>query len=259
MEAAVGGVKMRLGSAEFVREIAGAAPPADATASDDLSRVWLGGNRGWIASFELSDRIRPASAEVVRALRARGLRLLVLSGDEPSVVRSTAARLGIDDALGALSPAAKQARVRELQARGAVVAMVGDGVNDAPVLAQAQVSIAMGSGAVVSQAQADLVLLEGRLERLVEALQTSRAAIRVVRQNLWWALLYNLVALPLAVTGHVTPWLAGVGMAGSSLAVVLNALRLAASPARRDAKREGSRHEVEDKMPPLPATVMPRA
>jgi len=150
----------------------------------------------------------------------------VLSGDDESSVRAVAAQLGIDQATGALTPEGKQARVQALQAQGALVAMVGDGVNDAPVLAQAQVSVAMGSGAVVSQSQSDLVLLAGGLDALLEALHTAQRTMRIVHENLAWAVVYNAVALPLAVAGYVTPWLAGIGMAGSSLLVVANALRL---------------------------------
>src|SRR6185503_12248706 len=119
----------------------------------------------------------------------------------------------------------KQERMMAMQEQGGVVAMVGDGVNDAPVLAQAQLSVAMGSGALLTQAHADIVLLSGRLHSLVEAIDIAQSAQRIIRQNLAWAIAYNLVALSCAAAGLVTPWLAGIGMGTSSLIVVLNALR----------------------------------
>jgi len=128
--------------------------------------------------------------------------------------------------LAGVSPQGKHDYVRRLQAEGAVVAMVGDGINDAPVLAQAQVSIAMGGGSQLARTQADLVLLSENLEHLSRGFLLARRSLRVIRQNLWWAFAYNLIALPLAITGFVTPWMAGIGMSGSSLLVVLNSLRL---------------------------------
>jgi Cu2+-exporting ATPase len=171
-------------------------------------------------------------------LQRQGKRVLVLSGDDPATVAVVAARLGIAVHAGGLSPEDKHARVQALQAEGAVVAMVGDGVNDAPVLAQAQLSIAMGTGAVLSQAQADVVLLSGRLDGVLHALRAGRRTMRIVRQNLAWAVAYNVLALPLAIAGYVTPWLAGIGMAGSSLLVILNALRLIETPERADRNTE---------------------
>ena len=225
VEGVIEGARYRLGNRRYVAQLAGVLPPL-AAAQDDSTVVWLGGEGHWLARFNLRDALRPEAREVVEALRAHGKRVLVLSGDEPAAVSSLARSLGIDAFEGAMTPEGKQARVKALQDAGGVVAMIGDGVNDAPVLAQAQLSVAMGSGAVVSQAQSDLVLLSGRLGGLLDALSISRRTLRVVRENLWWATLYNVVALPLAVAGLVTPWLAGIGMAGSSLLVVLNALRL---------------------------------
>jgi Cu2+-exporting ATPase len=232
VEARVEGVLHRIGSQEFVSRLAGPIPAADEAAG--ATPVWLGSERGLLAELRFTDSLRPEAFQVVRALTSQGKRILIMSGDEPAAVRAVADRLGVTAAEGGLSPEAKHARVRALQEQGAVVAMVGDGVNDAPVLAQAQVSIAMGSGAVLSQAQADVVLLEGRLSRLLDAFSISRRTMRVVGENLLWAAAYNFVALPFAMAGFVTPWMAGIGMGASSLIVVLNALRLAQAgePAR---------------------------
>jgi P-type Cu2+ transporter len=223
VEGSIGGVRYRLGIRQFVADLSGAMPPVDMV--QGLTPVWLGSENGWIARFTFADLLRPEAGAVVAALRAAGKHVLVLSGDDVDTVARMARSLGIEDFQGNLGPEEKHAYVRSLQEQGAVVAMVGDGVNDAPVLAQAQLSIAMGSGAVLSQAQSDLVLLSG-LRGLLVASRVSARTMRIVRQNLIWAVGYNLAALPLAATGFVTPWLAGVGMAASSLLVVLNALRL---------------------------------
>jgi Cu2+-exporting ATPase len=227
VEGEIGGTRYRLGTQAFVSELTGTLPPA--TAEQASTRVWLGCSGAWLARFEFTDTLRSDAPEVIAALRAAGKLVLILSGDHAAAVAAVAQRLGIDEYTGSLSPEGKHARVRTLQEQGAVVAMVGDGVNDAPVLAQAQLSIAMGSGAVLSQAQSDLVLVTG-LGALVDALRLSRRTMHIVRENLVWAVAYNVVALPLAVMGYVTPWLAGIGMAGSSLLVLLNALRLVTPP-----------------------------
>jgi Cu2+-exporting ATPase len=228
VEALIDGKRWRLGNRGFVAALAGPPPASDAQPDTpaDTTPVWLGGEDGWAARLTFSDALRPEAGAVVAALQRQGKRVLVLSGDDPATVAAVAARLGIAEHAGGLSPEDKHARVQALQAQGAVVAMVGDGVNDAPVLAQAQLSIAMGSGAVLSQAQADVVLVSGRLDGVLDALRAARRSMRIVRQNLAWAVAYNVAALPLAIAGYVTPWLAGIGMAASSLLVVLNALRL---------------------------------
>jgi len=149
-----------------------------------------------------------------------------LSGDAPSVVAAVAQQLAIPTALGGQLPDDKLAYLRELQAQGAVVAMVGDGVNDAPVLAGAQVSIAMGSGSQLAQASADMVLLSEKLQQLPFAIRTARRMQVIIKQNFLWTIAYNLLAIPLAATGLIAPWMAAIGMSASSLVVVLNALRL---------------------------------
>ena len=169
---------------------------------------------------------RPDAAAALSALQRQGLRLHLVSGDAEAAVRTTAQQLGIADWHAGALPEDKLAYVKALQSEGRIVAMVGDGINDAPVLAGAQVSIAMGEGADVAQAAADMVMLGSRLAMLSEGVALARKTQRIIRENLGWALGYNLIAIPAAALGYVTPWIAGIGMSASSLLVVLNALRL---------------------------------
>lgn len=186
----------------------------------------LADESGCVAVFRIGDEVRPEARALVASLRGAGRQVMLLTGDAPAVARRVAAALGIDDVRAGVTPQGKHECVSGLQAAGAVVAMVGDGVNDAPVLAQAQVSVAMGGGAQLARTQADFVLLSENLDHLRHGLLRSTLSLRVIRQNLWWSFAYNFVALPLAVAGLVTPWLAGVGMSASSLLVVLNSLRI---------------------------------
>lgn len=163
---------------------------------------------------------------MVADLRAAGKKVLLLTGDAPAVARRVADQLGITDVRAGVTPQGKHDFVTALQASGAVVAMIGDGVNDAPVLARAQVSVAMGGGAQLARTQSDFVLLSENLDHLRHGLRRAMMTLRIIWQNLWWAFAYNFVALPLAIAGYVTPWLAGIGMSASSLLVVLNSLRI---------------------------------
>jgi len=189
--------------------------------------VALGAREGWLALFRLADVARVEAAPFVAQLSADGIGTTVLSGDSPAVVAAVAGALRIADAHGGLTPQGKQAHIAMLQKDPlAVVAMVGDGVNDAPVLAQAHVSVAMGGGTDLARNEADIVLLNENLASLGRGITVSRKALRIIRQNLWWSFAYNFTSVPLAMAGLVTPWMAGIGMAASSLLVVLNAMRL---------------------------------
>jgi Cu2+-exporting ATPase len=188
--------------------------------------IALASAAGWQAFFRLSDELRPDAAAMTAALSAAGITLSIFSGDAPAAAARVGAALGIADVRGGLSPEGKQAALKAMQAAGAAVAMVGDGVNDAPALAQAQVSIAMGGGADLARAGADIVLLGNDLASLPAGVALARRSLRIVKQNLVWAFAYNFLAIPLAMAGWVTPWMAGIGMSASSLLVVLNALRL---------------------------------
>ena len=239
MEGEVDGERLRIGAPRYVRELAGDDPAqqarldALAAAHPEATLVLLGGAQGLLAAFLLADRLREDAVETVARLQDLGLRVHLYSGDAPATVTAIAQRLGIERHAGQLTPADKLERVRTLQGEGAVVAMVGDGVNDAPVLSQAQVSVAMAEGTQLAHASADMVLYSRRLAPLAEAVQKARATVRIIRQNYAWALGYNGVALPVAAIGLLTPWLAALGMSLSSLLVVVNALRLAPAGARR--------------------------
>lgn len=230
VEAEWQGARVRLGNPGFVGALSGGGLPAQCVKwqADGDTIVALGAAAGWLAVFRLSDRLRPDAADAMAGLRSQGLHLSVLSGDAPETVARIAADLGIESAAGGMTPEGKHAAIGRLQAAGSTVAMVGDGVNDAPVLAQAHVSIAMGGGTDLARSQGDVVLLSNELGHLVRGVDISRRTMRVIRQNLVWAFAYNIVAIPLAMVGWVTPWLAGIGMSVSSLLVVLNALRLQA-------------------------------
>jgi P-type Cu2+ transporter len=191
------------------------------------------------AEIVLHDEIRPDARETVAALRQAGKQVLLLSGDNLSSVRQVADETGIESVCAGMKPQDKLERVQALQREGAIVAMVGDGINDAPVLAAADISIAMQGAACISRASADMVLLSEQLGTLAEGLRIAQKAMRIVRQNLVWALAYNLVALPAAALGYVAPWMAAVGMSSSSLLVVLNALRLTRGGDRRRQPQPG--------------------
>ncbi len=188
--------------------------------------VWMANAREAMAVFVLHDPLRDDAAAAVAALRQRGVQVSMLSGDDAAAVGHVAARLGISQYRARMTPADKLTALQTMQRDGGVVAMVGDGVNDAPVLAGAQVSFAMGTGADVASQTSDIVLLSSRLGDVDVAVAVGRAAHVVMRQNLWWAVIYNLAALPFAAMGYVAPWVAALGMSVSSLIVVLNALRL---------------------------------
>jgi Cu2+-exporting ATPase len=188
--------------------------------------VWLSDSERVLAAFVIADTLRPQAVEMISQLRQRGLRVSILSGDSADAVAHHAQILGVDDWQADLGPEQKLAALQKLQQGGEIVAMVGDGINDAPVLAGAQVSIAMGSGTQMARTSGDIVLLTENLLEIEHAVTTSRFGMSVIKQNFGWALGYNLLAIPFAATGFISPWLAALGMSVSSLVVVLNALRL---------------------------------
>jgi Cu2+-exporting ATPase len=214
----------RLGSRAWVLGSSSDVAPAT---DQPVVQVWFGpvGQLRWC--FEFAEQLRPDALSAVEALRAGGVGLGLLSGDASRRVAHIAEQVGIADVVAGAQPQDKLAHLSRAQARGERVGMVGDGVNDAPVLARADVSFAMGQGALVARVHADAVVVSGRLQDVVMARQLAQRTMQVVRQNLIWAATYNLACIPLALAGYLPPWAAGLGMALSSLLVVGNATRLA--------------------------------
>lgn len=227
IEGTVADRRWRLGRPDWAVALGtGGVPPREG--ADTM--VVLADADGVAAVFHLADRLRTGVRDQLRRIGALGLELEIASGDAPEAVAPVAAAIGVDAWQGGMTPEAKLARLRACQESGQAVAMIGDGVNDAPVLAGADVSVALAAGTPLAQTSADMVLLGDSLEPLVTGIAESRRAVRIVRQNLAWAAGYNLLALPLAAAGIITPWMAALGMSASSLLVVLNALRLSRPP-----------------------------
>jgi len=228
LQGIINGEQYFLGTAEFLKQQNVSIPQ---NLREELQRngdtlVWLANTNQICAAFALSDHLREGAFELVQHLQKMGIKTLLLTGDHENSAKKIAQAVGITEIGFQLSPDDKLQKVKELQSNGAIVAMLGDGVNDAPVLAAAQISIAMGGGTQVARASADMILLSENLQQLQIGLQTARKTLKIIHQNLWWALGYNIFVLPAAMMGLIVPWIAGVGMAGSSLLVVFNALRL---------------------------------
>ena len=228
----IDGIEARLGSAAFcgldqtARTLAQAENPLAAASAAEAGNSFICFAHGaQSAVFAIAQQLRPDAVEVVTALRERGLDLRILSGDRSEAVAPVAAALGIVQWQGALKPADKIAVIEELKGQGRRVLMVGDGLNDAPSLAAAHVSLSPISAADLTQAQADAVFLGERLQPVLDTLTVSRRARRLMTENLWLAVLYNVIAVPIAIAGLVTPLIAALAMSGSSLLVTINALR----------------------------------
>ncbi|MDX2351274.1 heavy metal translocating P-type ATPase [Stutzerimonas xanthomarina] len=228
LQGSVGQRTLRIGQPDFVAiGYAGAAPEIPGKEGQWLL---LGDTQGPLAWLVLNDRLRDDAPALLQACRSRGWDTVLLSGDSSPMVGEIAQQLGISDAHGGMTPTDKLTHLQRLQADGRRVLMIGDGVNDAPVLAAADISVAMGSATDLAKTSADAVLLSNRLDSLVQAFSVARRSRRIIIENLTWASLYNGLILPFAAIGWVTPLWAALGMSASSLLVVLNALRLSRVP-----------------------------
>ena len=233
--AVVDGAQVRVGKRSWVLDGAAAdtVEPALDVAADEAHRlgrtvVWVAWNGALRGIVVVADTVKPTSARAVADFRAMGLRPVLLTGDSSAAARAVADEVGVaeQDVLAEVLPADKVAEVSRLQRSGRVVAMVGDGVNDAAALAQADLGIAVGTGSDVAIEASDLTLVRGDLRAAVDAVRLARATLRTIKGNLFWAFAYNVAALPLAALGFLNPLIAGAAMAGSSVFVVSNSLRL---------------------------------
>jgi len=204
-------------------DLGAAVAAAQAEGRTAVAAAWDGEAR---AVFVVADTVKPSSADAVAELRGLGLRPVLLTGDNEVAARAVAREVGIDDVIADVLPAGKAATIAELQGRGATVAMVGDGVNDAPALAQADLGLAIGTGTDVAIEASDLTLVSGDLRAAADAIRLSRRTLATIKGNLFWAFAYNVAALPLAAAGYLNPLIAGGAMALSSVFVVSNSLRL---------------------------------
>jgi len=220
VEGRVGDKHYRLGNAAFTQV-------SVADFAGGYGRIWLVDESGWIARFDLDDGLRDSAAETAAALAARGLDLIILSGDQPQAVSSVANRIDIDSWRAEQTPAMKMDFLESLQKQGKTVLMVGDGINDAPVLSVANISMTVSGASELANSTADFILTGNSLKYIEYIFKSAEKTHAIIRQNLLWALAYNLLAIPFAAAGLIVPWMAAVGMSFSSLLVVLNSGRLA--------------------------------
>ncbi len=231
MEGRHGNAVYRMGNAAFCRELAPAFPDAP---DEDLIWVALCRDTTPLAWLGLADEVRPEAAAVVSAAKQQGLTVELLTGDSSGTGPTLARELDIAKCSSGQSPEDKLAHISSLQARGAIVCMVGDGVNDGPVLRRADASFAVAGASDLARAQADFILLGGNLHAILHTFALARRCRRIIKQNIGWALIYNVCAIPLAAMGMVPPWIAAIGMSTSSLLVVGNSLRLTRASATKD-------------------------
>ncbi|WP_338776412.1 heavy metal translocating P-type ATPase [Metabacillus sp. FJAT-52054] len=230
IRSAVNGDIVLAGTRKFMEEngieISQAIPLMKKLEGEGKTAMLIGINGTYAGLISVADTIKANSAEAVKRLKDMNVRVIMVTGDNERTAKTIAAQAGIDEVIAEVLPEEKAAAVKRLQKEGKRVAMVGDGINDAPALASADIGMAIGTGTDVAMEAADITLIRGDLNRIADALFMSRKTIRNIKQNLFWAFGYNVIGIPIAAAGFLAPWLAGAAMAFSSVSVVLNALRL---------------------------------
>jgi Cu2+-exporting ATPase len=221
--------KYYIGTSEFIKNNLGArlddsSIPEEQTQTEHC--VFLAEEYAVLAAFYFTDEERPGIKKVIDYFNTHGIKTMIFSGDNQQSVGKIAKSAGVDEAYARLKPAEKLSFIESLQSQNAIVAVTGDGINDAPVLAKADVSVAIGSGTDLTKLNADLILLGSNLLHIVHTYHVAKQCMKIIRQNLQWAVIYNVIALPAAVTGLLTPWMAALGMSASSLLVILNSFRI---------------------------------
>jgi Cu2+-exporting ATPase len=234
--AVIDGTQYRIGNARYVAQLSNSALPGEDD-NRDLTSVYLGDNEDILAKFTIGDQLRSDAKQAITALTDLGYKVAIASGDREAVVAAVASTLDIQDWHAQLTPSGKLDLVSKLQQNGETVVMVGDGINDAPVLSSADASIAIDAGTALARSSADAIVLGKRLGNVVDAAIIADKTKQVIRQNITWAILYNVTAIPLAAGGFLAPWMAAIGMSVSSLVVVANALRLQRSNMRASKSR----------------------
>ncbi|MET3137375.1 Cu2+-exporting ATPase [Undibacterium sp. GrIS 1.2] len=224
LQASKDGITYRIGNQDFIEDLLGKKMMHPAL--PEVTSVYLANQFELLARFDLQDSLRDGALETVTQLQTMGKKIILLSGDDQNIVESIARQSGITEAYGNRLPEQKLQFIQTLQHAGAVVAMVGDGINDAAVLSAADISFAMGGGSSLAQVSADAVLLSDKLSALIDTINHAKKTTAIIRQNLVWASIYNLIVIPAAAFGYLPPLISGVGMTISSMVVVLNALRL---------------------------------
>jgi Cu+-exporting ATPase len=230
LEVTVGGRDLRFGNMKLMERhgvsLDGHEAAVAALEAEGKTVMFLSGGKGLLGVVAVADTLKETSPQAVRELRAMGIEVYMMTGDNRRTAEAIAALAGISNVLAEVLPEEKAAKVKALRAQGKRVGMVGDGINDAPALAEADVGFAIGTGTDVAMEASDVTLMRGDLLSVVDAIRLSRATLRKIRQNLFWAFFYNILGIPLAAMGFLSPVVAGAAMAFSSVSVVSNTLLL---------------------------------